>query len=604
MCGIFGHLGYKEKLYVDRHEALGYQHHRGPDGDGWIELENGALGHNRLSILDLSNNAQQPMQDALGRYTLVFNGEIYNYKELRSELNNEGFHFRSDSDTEVILLGYICWGEYVFERLQGMFALAIHDSETDNLLLARDRLGIKPLVYCSSTKGFVFASELKVLVKLGLVKNEIDSIALASLLRFGSVTQPQTLFKNVRQLMPGHVLSWSKSGSISVYPFCSKWALSNEKPEESYPSAVNRLKKLLNTATKAHMLSDVEVGCFLSGGIDSTAVLALMQQFVEKPIKAFSLGFTNSLEVTDESEIAKRSAKLLGADFYRVTVADEEVMSKFADFIVAIDQPSIDGFNTYLVSEVAALHVKVVLSGLGADEIFGGYHHFNSIAASRNSSSGISDFFGSLIHRYRPNRLTTNADLRRRDPINALQQMRQIFSEREVADMLIHPQSFSFPEYFSSDLSPLQSVSLAECTGYLQNTLLRDSDAVSMWHGLEIRPVLLDQNLVRFTQQLPDNFKVRDGRNKAIFKDAISDFIPPEVLNRKKTGFDLPFKRWMNEIMRERIIGLLNLDVAKKIFHPVFLNSVINLAIKRQLGHKHWLLIVLLAWLESLPESS
>jgi asparagine synthase (glutamine-hydrolysing) len=600
MCGIFGYFGRQKEFEINRMEVLRQLRHRGPDGEGWVELRSGALGHTRLAIMDLSERAQQPMQDASRRFTLVFNGEIYNYKELRLELEKDGREFRTNSDTEVILQGFLHWGDAVFSRLQGMFALAIHDQETDLVTLARDRLGIKPLVHHSSEGGFAFASELKALISLHAVPKKIDSVALTSLLKFGAVTQPLTLFKDVFQLEPGHVLRLSANGSIRVYPFCDKWLSEEGTLDGSYEKAVDQLRGHLEVATADHLLADVEVGCFLSGGIDSSAVLALMQRKVEKPIKAFSLGFPSTLGVDDESGVAERTAKVLGSEFHRVTLTDEQILPAFLDFINGIDQPSIDGFNTYLVSAAAANHVKVVLSGLGGDELFGGYPHFALIAAALKQKPKPWDGLYKFIHRVKPTRVTQQANLRGRNPIEALGQFRQVFSDKEIGNMLVHAEFMPNLNLSASKLSPLQNVTFAESTGYLLNTLLRDSDSVSMWHGLEIRPVLLAQSVVEFAQKLPDDFKVRAGRSKSIFIDAVSTLIPDEVINRRKTGFGLPLEVWMNGVLRESILATLKTDISRTTFQPNFLRSLTTIAEQRALKNRHWLIIVLLSWLQTL----
>jgi asparagine synthase (glutamine-hydrolysing) len=598
MCGIFGYFPTHESQSLDSSSVLKCLRHRGPDDQGWLEVGRGVLGHTRLAILDLSVDGHQPMQDPTGRYSLVFNGEIYNFRELRDALMAEGVSFRSRSDTEVVLQGFAHWGKEVLQRLQGMFALAIYDAQTEKVLLARDRLGVKPLIYYLTPEKFVFASELKVLRQQKLVPDEWDPASLMSLLRFGAVSQPRTLLRDVQQLSPGHYLVIEAGGSHHQEPYCLPWKSLTQPWELDYDSTIPYLRERLEAATRAHLVGDVEVGCFLSGGVDSTAVLALMQREVPQPIQAFCLGFPEQQEVEDESSIAERSAAALRAKFHRVTVTDKMIVEHFTKFLQALDQPSIDGFNTYLVSQAASQHVKIVLSGLGGDEIFGGYPHFSLLANASVMRVKPWDRVARELHRYRPNRFTRKLNLRGRNVVEGLQQIRQVFNEREIGQMLQHTVPFSFPDYSVSSLSPLQNVSLAECTGYLRNTLLRDCDAVSMWHGLEVRPVLLDQNLFEFALRLPDDFKVRETRLKSIFVDALRDLLPQEVWQRPKTGFELPFARWMNGVLQPQILDLWQSESARSIFQPTFLKLLIDRTQRGRLHRRDWLLAVLVGWSE------
>jgi len=294
-------------------------------------------------------------------------------------------------------------------------------------------------------------------------------------------------------------------------------------------------------ATRLNLVSDVEIGCFLSGGIDSSAVLALMQREVGRPINAYSLGFESIAgSALDESLIAERTADKLGANYHRVLVSDEDILVAFDDFIDAIDQPSIDGFNTYLISRGVSKGVKVVLSGIGGDELFGGYPHFSYLYQLHKHKPDLVDQLLSQIHGVIPSRLTKKSHFRTSYPVENLSEMRTVFSPREIEDMFnfyVQPHRVI---YENPELSTLQNISLVEVMGYMKNTLLRDSDAVSMWHGLEVRPVLTDQRLIEFSLSIPDEFKVRNGKLKSILVDAVSDLIPQEIINRKKQAFNCP----------------------------------------------------------------
>jgi len=596
MCGLYGIFPIDKSFLQE--SVLKTISHRGPDDYGLLNRHGGVLGHTRLSILDLSQAGHQPMVDTTSRFAIVYNGEVYNYRELYEELRSLGESFASHSDTEVILTGYRVWGDKLFSRLRGMFAFAIHDNDTGEVFLVRDRLGIKPLLYFNDGNHFAFASELKPLLASGVVKSVLDPVSLHSLFRFGSIVQPRTMIEGVRNLPPGHMMKWSPDGTFILQQY---YYLSPEDfflTESSYDDAVIQLRARLEEATRAHLVADVEVGCFLSGGIDSTAVLALMQKEVQRPIHAFSLGFESQGEVTDESLIAERSAKAIGARFTRSVVTDRVVSECFSDFIKAIDQPSIDGFNTFLVSKEAARHVKVVLSGLGGDELFAGYPHFATIFAMADQNSRLWDPVIQGLHALRPNRFTRFAALRGKSPLNALQQIRTIYADREISQMLdkqVDNHSL-IPE--NPALSVLQSVSYAEITGYLRNTLLRDSDVVSMWHGLEVRPVLLDSPLVDYALRLPDEYKVRDGRLKAVFIDAVKDLLPDEVLSLPKRGFEIPFAHWMNGVLRDRLMGYWESDSAKELLNENYRKRLMRRTSGRSLRRRDWLLAVLVGWLE------
>lgn len=594
MCGIYGSFPFHGTAPLETIR------HRGPDDQGLLHRDNGILGHTRLSILDLSQAGHQPMVECSGRYAIVYNGEVYNYRELYDELLSLGESFSSHSDTEVVLTGYRVWGSKLFSRLRGMYAFAIHDNDTGEVLLVRDRLGIKPLLYFDDGNHFAFASELKPLLASGVVKNELDTASILSLFRFGSVVQPQTIIDGVRNLPPGHMLKWSPGASSVLQQY---YALSSDDfrfSVSSYEEAVRQLRILLEDATRAHLIADVDVGCFLSGGIDSTAVLALMQKEVHQPIHAFSLGFDTQGEVSDESRIAERSAKAVGARFTRSVVTDSLVADSYGEFLKAIDQPSIDGFNTFLVSREAAKHVKVVLSGLGGDELFAGYPHFASILAMRDERSRFWDPALQVLHSMRPNRYTLNSMLRGKSPVSALQQRRTIYSDREISWML--RERDINPSFVSENtmLSTLQAVSYAEITGYLRNTLLRDSDVVSMWHGLEVRPVLLDGPLVDFALRLPDDYKVRDGRLKAIFVDAVKDVLPDEVLAMPKRGFEIPFANWMNGVLRDQLMVYWESDSARELYGDGYRTNLMKRTFKRTLRRRDWLSAVFVGWCEEL----
>ena len=591
MCGI---LGLSPKIEVKKFkDALNSLSRRGPDAKSYIELNNCMLGHTRLSIIDLTNNANQPMQDISKRFTIVFNGEIYNYKELKSILLKDYDEFRTQSDTEVILVGFKYFGVNFFEKLQGMFAFSIHDSLTDEIILVRDRLGIKPLLYFANIDQLIFASELKPFKLISDKFNGISSSSVTDLLKFGSICQPNTIIQSIQQLPPGCILTWRQNKPLIINKYVEFNVELNYKL--SYDETKLHLRKLLEKATKLHMVGDVEVGCFLSAGIDSTAVLGLMQNQVDLPIHAFSLGFENQEDMADETQIAENSAKLIGARFTRKIVTDIEALDLFDDYIDSIDQPSIDGFNTFLISKVASEHVKVVLTGLGGDELFGGYPHFKSIFESKNNSANLLDKFLSRMYETFPNRFTHNSKLRLENLKGALSLFRTYFHRREISNILV---SGYIDNKTDNIIDSGETVSSLEVKNYLLNTLLRDSDVIGMWHGLELRPILLDQDVVNFALSIPDSYKVNKGLLKSIFIDSVIDLLPSDVLNRKKTGFELPFVKWMNGIMNERILKLWDSGSAILLFKKSFLSNIKSKTKLKKLEQKDWILVILISWVE------
>lgn len=578
MCGIYGFIG-KEYRKIDFRNEL---KKRGPDGDGVFYDENITLGHTRLAILDLEN-ASQPME--FDNLVIVFNGEIYNYKELREELRNFGYNFYTNSDTEVLLKGFHKWGSGVLEKLRGMFAFCIYDKKNKKLFLARDRFGIKPLIYGFFGKRFVFSSELKPIFKSFLPK-KLNYKALASYFRYGSISQPDTILEGFYFLMPGYFMEVDFNLNYKIKKY---YDLASTAPFEVslYNEAVKLTRQKLQEATKYHLVSDVEVGAFLSGGVDSSAVVGLMREF-KTDINTFSVGFSERVDVVDESEIAKRVAKFFGTKHYTIKINSNYVKKIFDEFILSLDMPSIDGINTFIVSKEASKKVKVAVSGLGGDEIFGGYPHFKFIIQKKPFFAKIAKF----IHSIKPNRFTNPYKFVGLDEFESVELQRSVNLEKVLKN------EFNFEIFKESNLTPLQKITLFEIKNYLLNTLLRDSDVLSMANSLELRPVLLDHKLVEFAFWLRDDFKIRDGRMKAVFVDAVKDLIPKEVYTRKKSGFEMPFTMWMNGIFNKEFLSLLENKELKKIFERNYLESLKKRIKLKKTQRRDWMMWIFLKYLE------
>lgn len=570
MCGIAGQFGVVSPGFSK--DSLGRLRHRGPDGHGTWEGERAVLVHTRLAILDLSEAGRQPMlfeEEAASLssrpfgdssdghrptlHVLVFNGEIYNHAELRAELVAQGELFSGHSDTEVLLRLLVREGEACLPRLAGMFAFAYLNVEEGSAFLARDALGIKPLYYRDDRDSFAFASEVRVLRQDG---DTVDADALRDFFLWGSVPEPQTLQTEIRQLPAGHWLQW-KDGKHSIKPWHPVGPDRRTGPLVSNgakrPGAVSLTREALFESMRRHLVSDVPVGIFLSGGIDSTAILALARQVVgpHADLRTFSIGFDDP--AFDESSLARRTADHFRTRHTEWRMKPEEGAAEIPAFLAAIDQPSIDGFNTWCVSKLARREgMKVVLSGLGGDEWFAGYGSFQRIPRFHR------------IHRLLgPLRPLAARLLETRQPgspwrrlaaflrgggtwLEAFHAQRGIFTQDEAECLaeVLAGESPGMPDWDSAALpaDPRAVVSEMELNRYMRNQLLRDSDVFSMAHGLELRVPFVDVRLAESLRSIPPEVRLRQG--KQLLLEAVPE-IPEWVRNQAKRGFRFPFQQWM-----------------------------------------------------------
>jgi len=625
MCGIAGLFGLSEQDIITRMSES--MTSRGPDDHGlFVDEENQvSLAHRRLSILDLTFAGHQPMNDSSGRYVIVHNGEVYNFRELKQELEGLGYRFKSHTDTEVILYAYMEWGPDCVRRLRGMFAFAILDRgikygpnprktsdipPTPYLFLVRDRFGIKPLIYSFIENNFIFASEIKALLSSDLIKREIDTSALMDYLSYGAVFQPKTILKNVFQLEPGtgmFVYEYGgKSQSFRYWDLVkSTKDLRKDYAKGDYADHVQHTRKFLEEATQYHLVADVPVGAFLSGGVDSSAVVALMARQISKPIMTFSVGFDRTKEVSDELSFAKKAAIFLGCEHTEVIVTPKDIAGNFDGIIEAIDQPSIDGTNTYLVSQATSKSVKVAISGLGGDELFAGYPHFKLYQKSFNREASVWDRILSLLHTLRPNRFTLKSAYFTASPAERLSMVRRLFANNRLKTLA----NEQLAEFIGSEfrqccrqqkddsLTPVARMSLEECKRYLLSTLLRDNDVMSMAHSLEVRPVLLDHVLAEHAFALPDNAKIRGNLMKAALVDAVKDLIPKECWTRPKMGFEMPFATWMNGVLQERVRACFESKKAENVFSKGYRRKMRHLIKIGRIPRVAWAWLILLEWM-------
>ncbi|GEP43521.1 asparagine synthase (glutamine-hydrolyzing) [Brevifollis gellanilyticus] len=551
MCGIAGILSSPAGLTDLEANLVRMQSallHRGPDDGGvWMDgIRSVGLAHRRLSILDLSSAGHQPMISADGRRVICFNGEIYNFRELRADLESRGVVFATQSDTEVLLQLYARHGENMVRQLRGMFAFCLWDEDKQEALLARDPLGIKPLYVHEANGTLAFASELRALCGSGIFKPALDAEAVCRYFETGTVPEPLTLAKEVRMLEAGHTLVW-KAGKTQRQRY---WNLSFGSDFSG--DDIRHAREALIDSVRHHFVSDVPVGVFLSGGIDSTAILALANEAGHRGISSFSI--TVDDEVADEGPIARRTAAHFGSNHHEMRLDAEVARGLFGEFLKHLDQPSIDGLNTFTVSSLARQHgMKVVLSGLGGDELFGGYSSFSKIPKMLRLHPVLSRVPGlpMLLQRGKPQHRRLADFLRSPGTVaDAFGALRGIFSKGEAAALTRwitgEGSQFAVPgsrlESGKNDGAAQDQISELELTRYMRNQLLRDSDVMSMARGLELRVPFVDRVLAERITEIPAPQRLRP--NKALLTEAVPE-VPEWVVNQKKRGFLFPYQKWL-----------------------------------------------------------
>lgn len=573
MCGIFGIVSRRGEVSRELLErAQRSLAHRGPDDSGAVILntDGPAIGfaHTRLAIIDLSPLGHQPMQDPLTGNWIVFNGEIYNFRELRRELESTGAVFHSHSDTEVILAAYRTWGESCFLRLSGMFALGLWDAQQRRLVLARDPMGIKPLYYFHSSDHFLFASEVRVLLHTGLVPRKVDVAGALSYLAFGSVYEPWTIVDGVSALAPGHVASFDRN-TLQTREYWNPLPSLTQTTQRDEEKKAEVLPEALRHAVLSHLVSDVPVGVFLSGGIDSSALVAVMSQAGVRA-STFSLVFRE--QEFNEAAHSRAVAERFGTDHHEILVSEQDALSTLPQALSAMDQPTMDGINTWLVSAKArAAGVKVALTGLGADEIFAGYSNFRRVPRMerwatrwahlprwmrRSAASSISLLVGKGDRSRKLSQLAGDAKVHPYFLARALftpEERKSLYGGNcQDADSKFEIQ-LSDAAAATRNLDAVNRVSYLESRYYMSNTLLRDSDFMSMAHGLELRVPFLDRALVEACFRIPGAAKIAGPLPKNLLLSSLGVALPLETVKRPKRGFTLPFEKWLRKDMRAAV---------------------------------------------------
>lgn len=544
--------------------------HRGPDAEGLFLSDDAhlALAFRRLAIIDLSPSGDQPMSTPDGSHTIVFNGEIFNFAELRSELEKDGVEFRSHGDTEVILRSYQRYGPSCVEQFHGMFAFAIWDRSQRSLFLARDRFGIKPLYYYFDGAHFIFSSELKAIVEHPSVAREIDPDALDDYLTYGYVPHDRAIFKKVRKLPAGHLLHF-RDGDITVERY---WELDYAPQQRSEDQMVDELRQRIADAVSLWSVSDVPVGVFLSGGLDSSAVCAMASHNRESAVQTFSIGF--DYERQNELGYASVVANAFGTDHSEKLVRVEDAVSVLSLLASIYDEPFYDtsAVPTYYVSKFAAEHVKVVLAGDGGDELFFGYNWYERQLQLERDRKGIYAMPGMTGALSGLRRLPWGARLasfEKRTTADAMHRYFRLigfFDEYEKGKLLgdsLSGQSkdplWLYRKFYRSDLPPVTALRLLDVNTYMVDDILTKVDRASMANSLEVRTPLLEHSLAEFIMTIPAENIYGNGDKKHMFKRSMTGVLPDEIINRRKSGFSAPIRSWLRgdlaAVARERLLN-------------------------------------------------
>ena len=576
MCGIAGLLS-RDEAAVRRGMTtmVAAQRHRGPDGCGYSTAVTAAgvlaLGHSRLAIIDLSELGGQPMIHQDTGAALVFNGEIYNFRELRRALEHRGIQFRGNSDSEVLLHALLEWGTDALTKLRGMFALALFDPRTETLLLARDPLGIKPLYIGSSGGSLGFASEVRALLASGLFPSAVNDRAVSTYLAYGAVQAPDTIFKSIVPFPPGSWQRWDLSTNVPR-PTATRrfWEFPEPNSSMTEEEAVAAVSTTLDDAVRMHLVSDVPVGVLLSSGLDSTIVTSLAARH-SADIRTFSVGFADHDDFS-ELALANETARRLGVRHTSIPVTDSEARERLQGWLASLDQPSMDGWNVYTVCSTVREHgIRVALSGQGGDELFGGYSSFTDVPKALGiherlghlprSALGMLVSVGSALSNSA--RVDKAADMVACDGsvLSLYLHRRRTLSDRHMKALGVVPESLNLTaDFLPREVVPelrlgadtIANVSQLESIFYLGNMLLRDSDTNGMAHSLELRVPMLDTVLLNLVYSLPGDRRLPHGRaDKHLLRLSFGSLLQERHLQAPKRGFALPIGRWMVGPLRE-----------------------------------------------------
>jgi len=622
MCGITGVYAFSDKgrdNFRNIKKSVTSLNMRGPDTSGFVEKGKACLGHSRLSIIDLSDAASQPFSDVTGRYTIVFNGEIYNYKEHREYLVKKGLPLKTQSDTEVLLYLYIIEGVNCLKKLNGFFSFAVYDSREDTLFIARDRIGIKPLLYYYDKNKLLFASEMKALIELGIPKN-IDKTSLSQYFQFNYIPSTFTIFENVKKLEPGHYIYISNNITKKQQYYKINYNR-NRNTDLSYDQAKTKLKELISESIKLRMISDVPLGSFLSGGVDSSIIVAEASKLTDN-LNTFSIGYKDE-PFFDETHYAELVAEKFKTNHHVFKLTNDELYDNLHKVLDYIDEPFADSsaLAVHILSMHTRKHVTVSLSGDGADELFSGYNkhkaHFEAMQGGLKSS---------LIKAGYPlwNALPKSRNSKSTNTIRQLQKFAEglrldakerywrwasVYSEKSANNLFQIQVSLNDlckrKNNILKHILPRETVTdilYTDMQLVLVSDMLHKVDSMSMANSLEIRTPFLDHNIVDFVFSLPDSYKINSTMRKRILQDAYRDELPSDIYKRPKHGFEVPLLSWFrNELKDELFNNYLNDDfiVKQNIFNLTEIKKLKEQLFSNNLGdiqYHLWALLVFQHW--------
>lgn len=628
MCGILGFLGdYDEKSFSS---SLTMMSHRGPDDQGVWKNSQVILGHRRLSIHDLSDAGAQPMLSECSRYVIVFNGEIYNYKEIKKYLNSKfDLSWKGDSDTEVLLNLIILEGvDYALKFIEGMFSFCFYDNDQDMAIIARDRFGEKPLFYYKRGNDFAFSSELVPLESLVKCKLSLNRESISKYIKYGYIAAPSTIFNEVNKIEPGSYAIYQK-GTLKFSKYYKSKDPKAIHDDSSSGDIADDVKRLLLTSIEEKMSSDVPLGAFLSGGVDSSLIAAVMQSKSEKAIKTFTIGF--DVEGYNEAEFAKEVSNYLGTEHFERYVTADMALKKVQDLTDIIDEPISDPsiIPTLFVSELARKEVTVSLCGDGADEVFAGYKRYFLALTLWNKIKYIPRPFRSVICvtiRNTPtivlnkfgvfNRYVKKYGRDHNKIGSKLKKLSDYIDSRSFEDLydrlISHTSSndrvvIGVPDvkvkYKSGNNDYINFMMQHDQNNYLVGDLLAKLDTATMHYSLEGRAPFLDSRLVDYVNSLPSSVKVKNGKSKVLLKNLLSEFIPEEMFDRPKLGFGVPIDYWLRNDLKSWMLS--SLEISKLESYDFFESKTILRWIKEHLnedrnnGQKIWNVIILIMWLDN-----
>jgi asparagine synthase (glutamine-hydrolysing) len=578
MCGILGFNWRDEVLAKKIGSSLS---HRGPDQEGYFSDKNLTLGHRRLSILDLSEKGRQPMSDKSKNYYITFNGEIFNYQEIKEELLEKGYKFKSKTDTEVLLYGYIEFGEKILNKLNGQFAFCIYDKKKNNLFLARDRIGINPLYYYFKDGKFIFGSEMKVIMEAGIEK-EIDKFSLNYYFLYGYTPTKRSILKNVFKLEKGHYLKFDlNKNKITSYKRYWDYTLENKITDEK--KAKKLILEKLDESVKKRLMADVPVGAFLSGGVDSSAVVALMSKYT-KNLNTFSVKF--DYQDFDESKYADIISKKFNTKHHVIKFTSKDVKELIPKLVYYYDEPFGDSsmIPTFLVSKVAREKVTVSLSGDGGDELFGGYNSYKHYKLLN-----VQKFYPQFVNKigYKVLKNSSNEKL---EKLKAFFEIGSLDRGKKFARLMSYldkdevykiigedPQKYYreyAKEFYKSGYID-EAVNI-DLSNYITEDILTKVDRASLANSLESRPPILDHEMIELACKIDPKLKIKNGEGKYIFKKALEGTLPKQILYRQKKGFGVPLKHYfrneLRDMVEEYVIDYKNPYIGKDIIKDIKVN--------------------------------